>query len=244
MYSSACSQLNTQKAASLLVPQRNSYSLAGENTGWDTVWHSTPARSSKEMGLEQHPHPAVNICCSCWCYRDGRIRLGAACKFGTGQNSCCLLPVPSQQPQAAQPCFGCAQTSQCQNERRWRGLVLCNPLKWGLSVPKTHSNSSGHLHYSRFTASLEEAVHPCHSCWASCSCLTCSFCQGLKGDRLGRVKSSCWWYRLDRSEMAWCEQNRTKKNIFLELIAASPPYSLASWSWGLLICCGRKIERG
>lgn len=49
------------------------------------------------MGLEQHPHPAVNICPSSWCYRDGRISHGAACKLGTGQDSCCLLPVPSSQ---------------------------------------------------------------------------------------------------------------------------------------------------
>lgn len=103
-----------------------------------------------------------------------------------------------------------------------------------------HSNSSGQLCHSHFTASLEEAAQSWHSCWADCSCLTCSFSQELKGDRLGRVKSLGWWYRLDGMEMAWYEQNRTEQNIFLELIAASPPYSLASWSWGPLVCQWQK----
>lgn len=58
------------------------------------------------MDLEQHPHPAVNICPSCWCCRDGGITRGAVCKFGTGQDSCCPLPVPSRGLRQHSPVLG------------------------------------------------------------------------------------------------------------------------------------------
>lgn len=74
MFPLACSQLKTQTTASSLFPQRTEYVLPGRAP----VRHSTSARSSKEMGLEQCAGPAVNICLSPWCCRDGRAGRGSA----------------------------------------------------------------------------------------------------------------------------------------------------------------------
>lgn len=67
---------------------------------------STCARSSKEMGSEQRPRPAVNICPSRWCCRDGRVSGAAACRLGAGQYTCRLLSVRSRCPRQPSPTPG------------------------------------------------------------------------------------------------------------------------------------------
>lgn len=163
------------------------------------------------MDLEQHPHPAVNICPSCWCCRDGGITRGAVCKFGTGQDSCCPLPVPSRGLRQHSPVPGVHRPPSA-GMRDCKG-VLSSEILWNRDY-QCQRCVAILLESLAIPASLEEAVHPWHGCWAGCSCLTYSFCQGWKGDRLGRVKSLNWWYRLDGMEMAWCEQNRIKQYSF------------------------------
>lgn len=72
--------------------------------------HSTCSRSTKEMGLEQHPGPAVNICPSHWCCRDRRVSGGSA--LGRTCAACRLVTL------AAWSCSRGAQTFVHWEERQ------------------------------------------------------------------------------------------------------------------------------
>lgn len=187
MYSSACSQVNAQKAASLLVPQRNLYLLAGKiqaETQCD-IPH-LPGAARRWAWSNIHIQQLTSVLAAGATGMGGQLQgLPVSLAAARTPAVCCLCPAGT----SAQSCSRCAQTSPSWDERLRRGLVFCNPLKQGLSVPKMHRSSSEQLCHSHFTAPLEEASQPSHSCWADCTCQTCSFCQGLKGDRLGRVKS-------------------------------------------------------
>lgn len=159
------------------------------------------------MGLEQHPHPAVNICPSCWCYRDERITRGDACKLGTGQDSCCLSA--SSASGSTVLLQGCTDLSVpgWENER---SLVLCCPLKQGLSLPKMHSDSSGQLCHSYITASLEEAAQPWHSCCLTAVVWLAHFAKGwreIDWEELSHCADDTDWM-----EWKWHGVTRTEQN--------------------------------
>lgn len=119
-------------------------------------------------------------------------------------------------------------------------FVLCCPLKKGLLVLVMLSYSSGHIH----CPCLCQAVTPFLVQLEVPDLLILPEAKGrlIRKSSVTGLKIQSGWHG---DVMAWqrLEQNRVQQNIFLKLMAASPSYSLASWSWGLF-CYGRRSERG